>query len=181
MKTNKKFIIGVLGLSVALCIPVGYYMVKAYKKSKTDIAFDNSKPGLWKVKTTTTLPSDPQMNKEDVFEICIDQKMIDNSKVKPLEEKLDIKGLQCESVTKRVSNEVGEFSFNCSGKNPENEKNIKAKISGNIDSKVESGGLEINYELANGVDAPFKFQMKTESSRVGECKPKEQLPSQPQH
>jgi hypothetical protein len=181
MAMNKKILAGV----ICAVLATGAYfvpgLINQYQESKKDIAFDNSKAGLWEVKSNTSFSIDASLNKEQTTQVCITDKMINDSKAKSLEEKLDVKGLKCLQETKRVSKEIGEFNLSCSGTNPVNNHTVNAKIVGKVDSKPESGGLEISYEVNNGIDAPVKFVIKTQSKRLGECQPKQQPKQQPQN
>lgn len=175
MAINKKVLGGlvVAALAGSFYFLFGADMIAKYKEREKDIAFDNSKTGMWEVKSVSSFMDNSSLNKEETFNVCITDKMIDDSRVKPLEEKLDVAGLQCEKETKRINKETGEFILTCTGTNPVNNRNVVAKINGKVESNAESGGLEINYSISNGVDAPFEFKIKTESKRVGDCKPEE--------
>lgn len=173
---NKKTTVSIALFVAALGLVTFMSMkgMEVYREKKEGVAFDNSKPGLWKVNSKKTFPSDAKLNQEDSFEVCVTEKMINDSKSKALEEKFDVKGLKCETVTSRSNHFEGKFLLNCSGTNPANNRKVVAKIDGKVDSHPENGALEVNYELSNNVDASFKFQLQTKSTRVGECKPKEE-------
>jgi len=176
----KKKYIGLLILSLTVSATAIYSVIKS-SRDKEGISFDNSKPGLWKVISHTTFPSDSRLNKTDNFEICLTKEKINETKIKPIEDKLDLKDLKCERNIKRINGNEGEFSLVCSKPNTldikdENSqtkvsKNVASvKVNGKVISKENSGGLEINYEINDGGKQTFKFQLKTQSQRVGECK-----------
>lgn len=165
-------------------VVLGLLGAKEYRQKQEGIAFDNSKPGLWKVSSQTTFPTEAKMNKQENFEICLTQEKIDETKVKSIEAKLDLKDLKCEKVIDRKNADEGEFSLVCSkptlipapvSNTKETGKDVKAvkeptiKVKGKILSKEESGGLDINYEISDGNKNNFKFQLKTESVRIGDC------------
>lgn len=165
-------------------VVVGLFGARYYRHQQEGIAFDNSKPGLWKVSSQTIFPTEAKMNKQESFEICLTQEKIDETKIKPIEQKLDLKDLKCEKVMSRKNADEGEFSLICSkpplipasvqgtnkNVNPINTVTEPAiKIKGKILSKAESGGLEINYEISDVNKNNFKFQLKTSSVRVGDC------------
>jgi hypothetical protein len=162
----------------------GFFGVRHYQEKKEGLSFDNSKPGLWKVTSKTTFPTEAKLNKEETFEVCLTQKKIDETRVKSIEEKLDLKDLKCEQVVNRRNHNEADFSLVCSKatqdsaatkdaveKTPENDlKTALVKINGKILTKEESGGLEINYEISDGNKNSFSFQLKTQSVRTGDCK-----------
>lgn len=174
---KKNIIISSLILAVAVG---GFFVAKVNRQKQEGISFDNSKPGLWKVTSQTVFPTEAKLNKQENFEICLTQEKIDETKVKPIETKLDLKDLKCEKVINRKNEDEGEFSLVCSKpaliptsadeKSKPVNKDPQIKVKGKILSKEESGGLEINYEISDGNKNSFKFQLKTESVRIGDCK-----------
>jgi hypothetical protein len=180
---KKNIIISTLILAVAVG---GFFAVKVYRQKQEGISFDNSKPGLWKVTSQTVFPTEARLNKQETFEVCLTQQKIDETKIKPIEQKLDLKELKCEKVINRKNQDEGEFSLVCSKPVPTSDKEVKPKdtkevkavneikvpsvnVKGKILSEEDSGGLEINYEISDGNKNSFKFQLKTESVRIGDC------------
>lgn len=172
-----------ISASVILVVAVGgFFGAKVYQEKQEGISFDNSKPGLWKVNSQTIFPTEANLNKKETFELCLTQEKIDQTKVKSIEEKLDLKDLKCEKVINRNNSEEGDFSLVCAkpvianqnskleSQEPENMKSASVNIKGKIVSKETSGGLEINYEISDGNKNSFKFQLKTDSVRIGDCK-----------
>jgi hypothetical protein len=174
--------------SLILVVVVGgFFGVRHYQEKKEGLSFDNSKPGLWKVTSKTTFATEANLNKEETFEICLTQQKIDETKIKSIEEKLDLKDLKCEKVINRKNHDEADFSLVCSKATPPvpsptttNEEPKKksetelqtasVKINGKILTKEESGGLEINYEISDGNKNSFSFQLQTHSVRTGDCK-----------
>ncbi len=129
--------------------------------------FDNSLPGLWEIKTTLTRDGKASTEK---IESCIDEQMIESSKAKSIQEKLNFSGLTCTSEITRSSINYGSFVASCNGEHIVDKTAILVNVNGSISSKELESKLKINYSIKNSNDPEVIIDLESNSKRISDCK-----------
>jgi hypothetical protein len=171
---KKSHVIGIAATLIVTIIIVFYYreFFNGTQEQNQQLLFDNSKPGLWKVKAVKTSLNNPKLNAEINQEVCITEEIINSSIESTLPQKFGIPlgALVCSVGGERKNNNEADFNFKCEGENKANNRKVSVSVSGSVVSQENRSLLTTHHVLTNNVDPVVEYDMVSESIRIGDCK-----------
>lgn len=134
------------------------------------LMYDNSKPGMWKIKVKETALETAEVLEEVSQTICLSKEdLINISKQKMTDDLLISKSFSCSTLAKRTSNTDSIFSFSCTaiGKSG---LELALKVNGAMSSQEDIRYIVTVSQLLEGSETKFHIKKERMATRIANCK-----------